>query len=401
MSTEKVRICHVQCLPMVAGAQRTMLQIFDVLDRDRYEPSVICQGHGPLAKELADRNIPLHYAPSLVRPIHPVRDWKVVGELEKLFRKIRPEIVHTHSSKPGIVGRRAAYRVGVPHIVHHVQGFAFHEFSPWPKAFLFQRMEAMAARWSSRIIFVSQEERDASIARKWVTEENSVWIPNVVDRSTRAQMCESDRKKMRRELGLQPNEVGILIIGRVDHQKQPEIIAPLARALKAVGCRNPWKIIVAGDGPRMTQLERDVQSQRVQDCVSLLGWIEKPHRLYQCADVVLLPSLWEGLPLVLLEAFGAGRPIVASRIKGNRELVTPDVGYLCEPRNPSSYAIPLKNLIDSVELREKMGQAGLDHAPDYDLQQVMPRVEKLYDELTGRGAYQSDSAHGEAISLGN
>ena len=185
MSTEKIRVCHVQCLPMVAGAQRTMLQIFDVLNRERYEPSVICQGPGPLSEELAQRDIPIHFVPSLVRPINPLRDWKAVKELEKLFLKIKPEIVHTHSSKPGFVGRRAAYLAGVPHIIHHVQGYAFHEFSSWPKKFLFQTMESMAAKWSTRIIFVSQEERDASIARGWVHAGNSNWIPNVVDRAER------------------------------------------------------------------------------------------------------------------------------------------------------------------------------------------------------------------------
>jgi len=154
-----------------------------------------------------------------------------------------------------------------------------------------------------------------SVARGWVHAGNANWIPNVVDRSGRAVLSESPRNAKRLELGLAPGDVGILIIGRIDHQKQPRIFAPLAQELKASGC----KILVAGDGPCMTQPKSDIKKYQLQDCVSLLGWVSKPDQLYQCADVVLLPSLWKGLPLVLLEAFGAGRPIAASRIKGNRE----------------------------------------------------------------------------------
>jgi len=103
MSTEKIRVSHVQCLPMVAGAQRTMLQIFDLLNRDRYELSVICQGPGPLPEELAHRNIPIRFAPSLVRPMNSIRDWKAVGELEKLFLKISPRLSTAILQNPALL----------------------------------------------------------------------------------------------------------------------------------------------------------------------------------------------------------------------------------------------------------------------------------------------------------
>jgi glycosyltransferase involved in cell wall biosynthesis len=383
MATTKIRVCHVQCLSMVAGAQRTMLQIFDVIDRDRYELSVICQNSGPLVDELNARQIPVHFAPSLVRPVHPYHDWKAIGQLRTLFEQIKPDIVHTHSSKPGIVGRRAAFRSRVPHIVHHVQGYAFHEFTSYPKRLVFETLEALAARWSSRIIFVSEEERQYSIQKGWISQEKTVRIPNVVDRSGRTPMTASQRAEIRLQHGLLPEEIGIVMIGRIDFQKQPEIIVPLASQLKASGCAGPWKLLVAGDGPLMPSLQHQIERAGLGDIVKLLGWIKEPDRLLQACDIMLLPSLWEGLPLVLIEAFGAGLPIVASRVKGNRELVMDDVGFLCDARNPSAYVQPLKALIADRQLRSRLGAAGLARAPEFDLRRVMIRVEKLYDELIG------------------
>ncbi len=383
MPGKKFTVCHIQCLAIIAGAQRTMLQIFDALDRDKYEPVVICQGKGPLTEELDRRNIRSYAAPNLVRPIHPWCDWKAYHELKKLFAEIKPDIVHTHSSKPGIVGRLAAHHAKIDHVVHHVQGYAFHEFSSLPKKLIFQTLEAKAAKWADRIIFVSEEERQSSIDMGWVDESKAVRIPNVVDRAGRVPYTIEQREAKRRELGLEPGEVGILFVGRIDDQKQPEILVPIVQKLLAQNCKVPWKFIVAGDGPRMNQLQASVAKAGVSSHLKLLGWSSDPHGLFQSCDMLCLPSLWEGLPLVIIEAFGAGLPIVASNIKGNRELVTEDVGYLCAPRDADSYIQPLKTLIEDPELRKRLGQVGLQQSENYELHRVMKRVEALYDELTG------------------
>jgi glycosyltransferase involved in cell wall biosynthesis len=367
-----------------------MLQIFDALDRDLYAPSVICQGQGPLIDELKARDIPVHFAPSLVRSVHPWHDWRAISQLRLLFRNIKPAIVHTHSSKPGIIGRFAAHLEHIPTIIHHVQGYAFHEFSPYLQRMIYSKLEAAAARWSTKIIYVSEEERQLSINNGWVKPEQTIRIPNVLDFSGRTTKYHGSMKnECRAECGLKPGELGILVIGRIDHQKQPQILVPIAQELEKIAANQPWKLIVAGDGPLMPKLKSQIQEAQMEHRIELLGWVKDSARLFQSLDIVMLPSLWEGLPLVLIEAFGGSKPIVASNIKGNRELVTPDVGFLCQPKSPASYAQALSQLIFDKDLRTTLGQNAWQKAPDYDLYRVMPRVQELYDELTGRRRYET------------
>jgi glycosyltransferase involved in cell wall biosynthesis len=126
----KINVCHVQVLPLLSGVQRVMLQLFSVLDRDRYQPSVICRNEGPLTEALRELSIPCILVPSLDRPVHPLHDLTAYRELRRVFDEQQFDIVHTHSSKPGILARVAAKRSGIRHVIHHVHGFAFNEFSP-------------------------------------------------------------------------------------------------------------------------------------------------------------------------------------------------------------------------------------------------------------------------------
>ena len=127
-----------------------------------------CQGAGPLTDELDGQGIRWHAVPALDRPIRPHKDWQAYCQLYRLFQEQQIDIVHTHSSKPGILGRVAARRAGVPHIVHHVRGFAFHEFSPRIKRLVYSRLEQWAGRYCDRVLFVNHEEREMSIQNGWL-----------------------------------------------------------------------------------------------------------------------------------------------------------------------------------------------------------------------------------------
>ncbi|HEY1600019.1 MAG TPA: glycosyltransferase, partial [Pirellulales bacterium] len=176
-----IRICHVQMLPILSGVQRAMLEIFKRLDRARYEIHVACQGQGPLTDELERHSIHWHAVPALGRPIRPVKDWRAYRALYQLFRRQQFQIVHTHSSKPGILGRAAACRAGVPHVIHHVHGFAFHEFSPPGARWIYSRLERWAGTCCDRVVFVNHEERQLSVREGWLPAEKCLTIYNGVD----------------------------------------------------------------------------------------------------------------------------------------------------------------------------------------------------------------------------
>jgi glycosyltransferase involved in cell wall biosynthesis len=377
-----IPICHVQVLPILSGVQRAMLEIFRHLDRNRFEPHVVCQGAGPLSVELARLDIPCHFVPSLGRPIHPWRDAVAYRSLFRVFRQQRFQLVHTHSSKPGILARVAARRAGVPWVIHHVHSFAFHEFSSWQARALYSRLEAWAGRYCDKVIFVNHEERELSIRERLLPETKCLTIHNGVDlRKFTPAECQRRRPSFRAEHRLRPDELAILFMGRLETQKQPLILPAIVERLEELVPRAAWRVLVAGSGPLESELTRRIGRLKLRHRVQLIGWQPEPHVAFHGSDLVLQPSLWEGLPLTLIEGQAAGLPIVAADVKGNREVVTSRTGFLCEPCDPQAYVEPLARLIADAELRHRLGQAGRAQiVRHFDGDVNMRRVNKLYLE---------------------
>ncbi len=359
----KIRICHLQVFPLLSGAQRTMLETFKQLDASRYEVHVVCKEPGPLTEELARRQIRVHFAPSLDRSLNPWRDARAYGELRRIFATHQFRIVHTHSSKPGVLGRLAARRAGVPIVIHQVHAFAFHEFSPWPKRWLYGQIERHVAPLCDCMLFVNREERDLVVQNAWLPAEKCLTVYNGADlQLIHPRHRPRYRQKHRAVWGVREEEVVLLFMGRLEYPKQPLMLAEIAQRLQRLRPERPWRLVVAGSGPDEQALVRSIQQKHLEHRVQLLGWQDDPDGVLHAADVVLLTSLAEGLPRSLLEAQAAGLPVVASTAKGNREVVTAGTGFLCPPKDADVFAECLARLIDSRELRESQGQAARRHA---------------------------------------
>jgi glycosyltransferase involved in cell wall biosynthesis len=384
-----IRICHVQVLPIVSGAQRVMLDIFKQLDRARYEIHVACQKRGPLTDTLEQDGIRWHAVPALDRAIRPYKDWQGYRQLSRLFHEQKFDLVHTHSSKPGVLGRVAARRAGVPLVLHTVHGFAFHEFSSAAKRWFYSRLERWAGTYCDRVLFVNHEEHQMSVDRGWLPAAKCQTIYNGVDLAAMdPARSAAARREYRRSWRLDDDEIAIYFAGRFEPQKQPLLLPQIARELAGRRTRRPWKLIVAGDGPAREQLEARIEEYRMNDVISLVGWQKNPHAALAAADVALLPSLFEGLPLTLIEAQGAGLPIVASNVKGNREVVTPATGFLCPARDPGAYAEKLALLVDDPISRARLGRAAREHAEqEFDTVVNSGRVAAIYDDMFGGGTF--------------
>jgi glycosyltransferase involved in cell wall biosynthesis len=358
-----IRICHLQVFPLLSGAQRSMLESLKQLDRARYEVEVVCKNPGPLTEELDRLRIPVHFAPSLDRPLRPWRDYKAYRELCRIFAAGRYDIVHTHSSKPGVLGRIAARRVGVPCVIHHVHAFAFHEFSPWPKRWFYGQIERRAARYCDQMLFVNREERDFVVDEGWLPAENCLTVYNGADLdAAHPRNCQRYRQIYRSQWRAADDEIIILFLGRLEYPKQPLLLAEIAASLERLRPHDAWRLVVAGSGPDEAPLARAIEALGVQHRVKLLGWQTDPLAVLHAADVTLLTSLAEGLPRSLIEAQAVGLPIVASAAKGNREVVTEESGFLCPPKDPTWFARALARLIDFPEMRAAMGRAARRHA---------------------------------------
>ena len=312
------------------------------------------------------------------RPIRPFWDLRGLVRLTRFLSRAGYTIVHTHTSKAGFVGRLAATRVGVPAIVHTPHLFPFHEESSRASTTAYLGMERLAARWCDVIVTVSEFHRGWALRVGIGRPEQIVAIPNGVP-TDRARPTRP-RQEVRGELGLGGSFV-VLSTGRLAEQKGLEYLiraAPLLRPeLPAV------RIVIAGDGPLRERLSRLVSDLGVRDLVDLLGFRSDVGDLLAASDLVVLPSLWEGLSISLLEAMAAGKPVVTTLIGSNRE-VTDDgeSAVLVPPKDPAALAAAIRALAADPERREALGNLGQAVQRErYTLRRMLNAYESEYERL--------------------
>lgn len=289
---------------------------------------------------------------ALQREIRPVADLKALAGLTRILRRSSYDIVHTHTSKPGVIGRLAATRSGVPGVLHTVHLFGFHEESgPLPTA-VYSRIERVAAHWCDRIVTVSEYHRAWALRLGIGSPEQVVAIPNGVP-TARASAARS-RDEVRADLGL-TDEVAVVFTGRLAEQKGLEY---LLEAIPLIGpARARIRVFLAGDGPLSDSLTASAERLGVLDTVTFLGFRSDVGDLLAAADIVVLPSLWEGLSISLLEAMAAGRAVVTTTIGSSRE-VTRDgaVASLVPPKDPAALAAAIGALAVDPVRRDELGR---------------------------------------------
>jgi glycosyltransferase involved in cell wall biosynthesis len=298
---------------------------------------------------------------------------------------LEPDLVHTHSSKPGVLGRLAAWRVGVPRVVHHVHAFAFHDYSPPHRRWIYSQIERLSGATCDRVVFVNQEERQLAIDRRWIGAEKCLTVYNGVrlDRLDPSRDL-APRHRFRDRLGIAASEMVVLLLGRLEYPKQPLLVAEIAEALAARRPEGRWRIVVVGAGDEHPALVRRIAELRLENRVLMPGWLDDPRDALMGADVMLQTSLAEGLPMTLIEAAAVGMAAVASDAKGNREVVTPRTGILCSPKDPLRYADALVGLLDDPAYRIELGAAARQRAVEmFDARKNNRRIIELYDELLG------------------
>ncbi|MEW4452983.1 sugar transferase [Bremerella sp. JC817] len=321
------------------------------------------------------------------REIRPLKDLSGARKLARYLKTAGYDIVHTHTSKGGIVGRWAAWKAGVPFVLHTVHGFAFHEESSPPKLWIYSNAERMAARWCHRIVTVSEYHRDWARELKIGQSHQVVAIPNGV--STKCAEAKRTPEEVREELGVCQDTVLMLAPGRLAPQKGLKYLVEAAQKLEGRASL-PYLFLLAGDGPLKEELEQQAESLGVADKFRFLGFRDDVGDLLAACDVVVLPSLWEGLSLALLEAMMVGKPVISTEIGSNREVCAKgDAVRLVPPKDSTALADAIADLIDSPEQRFDLAQTGQQIAIDhYGEERMMNQYLELYDEL-GQG---NDSA---------
>jgi glycosyltransferase involved in cell wall biosynthesis len=368
--SRRPRVVLAVTLAEVGGAQTYVVSLLPALT-DRFDVVVAAHGPGPVREAAiasGARYVPLEH---VRRPISPARDLLGLIELVRLLRRERPDIVHASSSKAGVLTRLAARLVGVPIRVFTVHGWAFLAYSGLSSR-LYRWADRFVRPLTTATICVSEGEQAAGLEAHTCDRERTVVIPNAVDVSA------VPRSQHDRATPL------IVAVGRL---KAPKDFITLVRAFSVLPERS-FEALIVGEGPDRPELEQEIRRLGLAGSVQLAGERSDVPELLARADVFVLSSASEGLPVSVLEAMAAGLPVVASRVGGVPEAVLDGrTGVLVRPGDPDELAAALERLVADTALRRRLGAAGRARAGEcFDLEPFRRAHVELYSrELARRG----------------
>jgi glycosyltransferase involved in cell wall biosynthesis len=369
---------------IVGGAQETVMLAADHLNAGgRYRVDVATGpdtgSEGDLRPELARRNLRVFEIAELANPIRPHRDLRAFWRLYRLIRAERYDVVHTNSTKAGLLGRLAAVCARVPVVVHTVHGWGLHEGQPRVAREMLVWGERLAARATDRLLTVTPVDIDAGLARRVGARGQYLTVRSGIEFDRFGQVT-AGRGELRDTLGVPRGAVVVASIGRLSPQKAP---LDFVNAARLVLDREPaTHFLMVGDGPLRPQVEARIAGLGMTERFTLTGLRRDVPELMAAADVFVLCSLWEGLPRVLPQAMATGLPIAATRVDGNAEAVVDGVnGLLSPPGDVPALGASLLRLVRDPSLRRELGENGRRMAPEFSASKMADDLARLYDEL--------------------
>ena len=388
MTVPCIKVLHPITRLIIGGAQENTMLTADRLTHDpayggRYTADIVCGPQtgpeGSLIEEVRRRHISLTILDSLVRQIDLVQDLKTIVALRDLMVRGNYKIVHTHSSKAGVLGRIAARLGRIPHIVHTVHGWSFNDQMSPPKHGLYVMLEKMAARCGHVMIAVHPRDIDKGLARGIGRRQGYTVIRSGIelDRFGHPQI-ESD--EIRKQLGIPPDVPIVGSVIRMSPQKAP---LDLVDAFAHVYREQPqtWFVIV-GDGPLRMQVKTQLRTLGIAQQTVLTGLRRDVPELIAIFDVFALSSLWEGLPRVLIQAMATGLPIVCTQADGTVEAVEDGVnGFLVSRGNSIAMGAHIIKLLLNPVIRKQMGEAGRRRVSEFGVDKMVADIDRLYIDL--------------------
>jgi glycosyltransferase involved in cell wall biosynthesis len=336
------------------GAGVLALRGAQAIDREIFQPTIVTGSGAGLLREASDCGLEVVIEPALRAPIAPRSDLLALRRLELLFRRRAFDVVHTHCSKAGTVGRTAARRAGVPRVVHTYHGFPFHPFQSPLRRYAYVSIERRLGRLTDVALCVGTAVAADAVRRELIAPDRVRVIGVVVDgpdriRASMAARDPSARRRARAALGLPATGTVVGVVGRLTYQKAPEDFVAALAELDRPGVTGIW----IGGGDLTRRIARQASAGRAK--VVLAGERADVLEVLPALDVFVLPSRYEGLPTVIVEAMICGVPVVATSVNAVPDLVVPgSTGLLVPPGRPRLLASAIRFLLDSPEAAARM-----------------------------------------------
>lgn len=365
------KIVHIQLLPLTSGVQRVTINELSMLKNSEYEKFIICKHPGEMTRIAEEMGIKCIYIKTLTRDISPIKDIYSFILLLRIMKQYNFDIVHTHSSKTGVLGRIAAYLCKVKCIVHTVHGFAFSSTESKLKLKLFKTLESIASKCSHKIICLHEDDKMIANNELKIPLSKIEIIPNGVDLnlfSPKKISIPLDKKKLK-----------IGMVGRLWKQKNPQLLLNAAIDICNTTITHS-EFYFLGDGELRNNMQQTIINNNLSERIHILGWQDNVSSFLNDIDIFILPSLWEGMPLAILEAMSCGLPCIVSNIQGNNSLIQDKItGLLFESNNKSSLVSSILLLLNNHKLREQLGNNARQKVIDkYNIETRIIKIDSLY-----------------------
>jgi len=380
-----LRIVHIITRLILGGAQEnTLLTVEGLMERGHRVSLVSGPAIGPegeLIERARAHAVDLIILPEMRRAINPLLDVSAFLFLLRYLKRERPAVVHTHSSKAGILGRLAARCAGIPIIVHTIHGLPFHPYQNFMLNEFYKTLEKTAARWSDRLISVADAMTEKALAAGIAPREKFVKILSGME--VEEFLKEQDPRPLRESFGFCPDDIVVGAVARLFHLKGHEDIL---KAAARIATKFPnLKLFFAGDGILREKLERLANWLGLEGRVVFAGLIE-PSRIPEilsAMDVVVHASLREGLPRVVPQALLCGKPVIAYDVDGAAEALSGGkAGYLVPPKDVGQLARAIEDVLLHPEKAHQMALLGREICREkFTKEEMVGRIERLYLEL--------------------
>jgi len=384
-----MNICHVITRLIVGGAQEnTLLTCAGLHERGHRVTLVIGPDVGPegsLQAEAQAGGYDVLVVPSLVRAIRPFQDRLAWQELTREFIRIQPDIVHTHSSKAGILGRLAARDAKIPTLIHTIHGMSFNRTQRWPTRTLYRELERYCGRFTHQIISVADAMTRQAVNAKIANPDKFTTVYSGM-RTDWFSPQDHDRQAIRQNWGFGPETVVVGSVARLFRNKGYEQLIPaMAEAARTLP---ELRFVWVGDGPQRKEYEHQLERFGIRSKVYLTGLLEPTQVSQMLAglDMLVHASQWEGLPRAAVQSLLMECPVVSFDIDGTREVVIPEQTGILVPLNKiDALAAAIVQLAKDGNQRLVFGRAGRERClVQFDHHNMVDAIERVYKKLADR-----------------
>lgn len=353
-----------------------------------FEVHAVCTAD-EYTNQLPKDNITFHNV-KIDRAINPIGNLKSITEMIKIFKKVKPEIVHVHTPVAAVLGRIAAKIAGVPNVIYTAHGFYFHDGMSKTKYKLFFTIEKYIGRLFTDYIFTqSKEDFDLAVQNKFLNNNNYLHISNGIDLENQFNLSNINNNEIvefRKKLNIKDGDIVFTFLGRMVKEKG---IIELLEAFNILSSENQnVKLLCMGSMPVS---ERDgtvgeLLNKYENKQIIFLGQVSSPEKYYAVSDVFVLPSYREGMPRSIIEAMAMKNAIIATDIRGSREEVShKDNGYLVEVRNIPELLEAMRYLTNHPDKIESMKESGYKKTlAEYDEELVVGKQLEVFNQILER-----------------